>query len=344
MSNITKDTLSVVIPAYGCANSISAVIDSLLEQTPRPNEIIVVNDNSPDNLLEVLKSYGTEIVIIDSEINSGLSASYNKGLLKAKGGYLMTLHSDCVLRPNYISNLISILKNYEKCGGICGEYDFKGSSIRSFSDQLFTILNRLPIQPEPNTKIRELPFLEGKADIYKREAIEPLGFFTERLRITCEDQDLCARMREQGWVLLQDPSTKFGVKFSTTQDSLKKVFNKQRTYARGQAYILLKHGKNSIKKSSNNRDIRVIHRALQVVSPWLIIGLLSSSFYFKSIVGLLLLLIYIVSRYLYYFTISSPLSLFKRLSVGFYGIIGDFYYSWGFCEGILKTLLTKRPI
>ncbi len=89
-----KPIVSVIVPAYNASNTINKCIDSLLHQTLKELEIIVIHDCSKDDTLDKLKKYGKKIVLINNEKNLGPAASRNKGLDIAKGEYIGFVDSD----------------------------------------------------------------------------------------------------------------------------------------------------------------------------------------------------------------------------------------------------------
>lgn len=86
-------TISVVIPAYNAAEYIGRAIDSVLAQTHRPDEIIVVDDGSTDDTTGVVGSYGSEVRLIRQE-NAGVSVARNTGINAATSEWIVFLDSD----------------------------------------------------------------------------------------------------------------------------------------------------------------------------------------------------------------------------------------------------------
>lgn len=80
--------VSVVIPTYNGVKYVTEAIDSILNQTYKDFEIIVVDDGSSDKTIDVLKSYGTKINWI-SQKHSGVSAARNTGMHLAQGTYYL---------------------------------------------------------------------------------------------------------------------------------------------------------------------------------------------------------------------------------------------------------------
>lgn len=87
---MSNPTVSVIIPVYNAQEGIKQCIDSLLNQSFTDFEIILINDGSTDNSLEVIKEYADAndfIRVIDKE-NEGVAKTRNKGIQLAKGNML----------------------------------------------------------------------------------------------------------------------------------------------------------------------------------------------------------------------------------------------------------------
>ena len=88
-----KHTISVIIPVYNCEQYLAEAIESVLAQTYRPDEIIVVDDGSTDNSATVAKSYADQIRFF-FQPNSGQAAARNKGINLACGSLFAFLDAD----------------------------------------------------------------------------------------------------------------------------------------------------------------------------------------------------------------------------------------------------------
>lgn len=109
-----KPLVSIIIPCYNAEKFIAQTIQSVLNQTYRPIELLVVNDGSTDNSLSVIKSFdSSELIIIDKQ-NSGVSDSRNIGISNAKGEYISFLDADDLwdadnleMKVNYLEQNLS---------------------------------------------------------------------------------------------------------------------------------------------------------------------------------------------------------------------------------------------
>lgn len=115
--------ISIVIPLYNKTNAIKHTLDSALNQTYWDYEIIVVNDGSTDNSLEVVESIKDERVKIFTTKNYGVSAARNYGISKATADYIAFLDADDIWLPNHLKNLNQLLEKFPNCGLYCTAYE-----------------------------------------------------------------------------------------------------------------------------------------------------------------------------------------------------------------------------
>ena len=102
--------VSIIIPVYNVEKYLDKCLKSVLNQTYKNIEIIVINDGSTDNSLKICKKYKDKrIVLIDKE-NGGVSSARNKGLELASGKYITFVDSDDWLELDAIENMVSFIE------------------------------------------------------------------------------------------------------------------------------------------------------------------------------------------------------------------------------------------
>ena len=101
--------VSVIIPNYNYAYYVGEAIQSALEQTYQNIEIIVVNNGSTDNSMEVLRSFGNKIVVVD-QTNLGQSGARNAGLTRSTGELIAFLDADDLWEPTKLEKQIGLLQ------------------------------------------------------------------------------------------------------------------------------------------------------------------------------------------------------------------------------------------
>lgn len=121
---------SIIIPVYNKANTIVQALDSVFSQTFKDFEVIVVNDGSTDNVLEVLKSYNNPVKVI-TQRNGGVSVARNKGIENANGDYLCFLDADDLWYPNHLETICDMMLAYpdEKFFGTCHSCSFPDGKV-----------------------------------------------------------------------------------------------------------------------------------------------------------------------------------------------------------------------
>jgi glycosyltransferase involved in cell wall biosynthesis len=195
MPSTTIPTVSVIIPAYCVTQYIADAVQSVVTQTFRDFEIIVVNDGCPDTrgLDEELQPYSANIVYIKKP-NGGLASARNAGLRVARAPLVAFLDADDIWEPDYLQIQISILQHDPTIDVVYpnavsfGESSRSGclwmDSCPSFGDVTFTSL--------VSSQCSVLYSVTARAEIISR-----VGGFDERLR-RCEDFDLWLRIAKAG--------------------------------------------------------------------------------------------------------------------------------------------------
>lgn len=89
-----KNKFSIVVPVYNTSKVLKRCLDSILSQSYDNFELIIVNDGSTDNSLDIIKEYKDKRIIIIDQKNGGLSDARNSGVKKASGDYLLFIDSD----------------------------------------------------------------------------------------------------------------------------------------------------------------------------------------------------------------------------------------------------------
>src|SRR3954453_18164174 len=108
-------SVSVIIPTYNRASYIATAVESALNQTRIPDEILVVDDGSTDDTDRVLRQFGLPIRVI-RQANRGRSAARNVGLRAATGDAVLFLDSDDFLMPENIETCARVLETKPEIG------------------------------------------------------------------------------------------------------------------------------------------------------------------------------------------------------------------------------------
>lgn len=126
--------ISVIVPVYNVEKYLKRCINSILNQTFKNFELILVNDGSTDNSLNICKNYKEKDgrIQLISQTNKGLSAARNTGLKYAKGKYVCFVDSDDFIEKEYLSLLLSNIEKYNSDIAMC-EYYLTNEEGRKYS-------------------------------------------------------------------------------------------------------------------------------------------------------------------------------------------------------------------
>lgn len=127
---------SVVIPLYNKSYSIVRCVDSILNQSYRDFEIIVVNDGSTDDSLSMIKSnYSNEIqqevIKIIDQPNQGVSVARNNGIKLSKSDYICLLDADDEWLPNFLESMACLINDYPKAALYTLAYNIQKEGFKS---------------------------------------------------------------------------------------------------------------------------------------------------------------------------------------------------------------------
>ena len=107
--------ISIIIPVYNVEKYVKETLISVKNQSSKPDEVIIINDGSTDNSLEIIKDIKdtTNWKIFETK-NQGLGLTRNYGKSLAKGDYIYFLDSDDILEHNFIYDMRNLIKAYDQ--------------------------------------------------------------------------------------------------------------------------------------------------------------------------------------------------------------------------------------
>lgn len=116
---------SIVVPAFNAARTLSETLESLLSQTIRDYEVIIVNDGSTDNTLEIARGFTDDArVRIVTQPNRGLAGARNAGIAAARGKYIGFCDADDIWMPEKLATHVRHLEQSPDVG-----LSFSGSQL-----------------------------------------------------------------------------------------------------------------------------------------------------------------------------------------------------------------------
>lgn len=220
--------LSIIIVNWNVAELLAGAIRSILENPPSGDfEIIVVDNASKDNSLEMLAKDFPMVQVIANEHNEGFGKANNQGIAIAEGEYIFLLNPDTVVINNALDQLIGVLKINPEVGMV-GPSLVNGDNLqpqlggarltRTFlSGVVLDLLyvNRIPWigaklvkklrYPYDLTKESYVQVISGSAMMFRAETLKQVGGFDERFFLCGEDIELCDRFWQSGYKVYYYP-------------------------------------------------------------------------------------------------------------------------------------------
>ncbi len=191
---------SIVIPAYNAENYISQSLDSLIKQSFRNWEAIIVNDGSSDHTEEIALNYcktDNRIKLINQP-NKGVSIARNRAITAATGDILAFLDADDLWPPDKLEVSINEMKKFD--------VDLIFTSSKHFTNDKNTVKLNLKVIEETlggkegyNYLLFENPLVMSSV-VVKKKAVEKVSCFDENLQV-CEDYHLWLKLAKYGYRL-----------------------------------------------------------------------------------------------------------------------------------------------
>ena len=127
--------VSIIVPVYNVELYIEDCLNSLLNQTYSNYEIILINDGSTDNSIEICSKYNDQKIKIYNQNNKGVSIARNVGISLATGQYIMFVDADDMVSEKYIENLIKSIEETNTDMVVCGYTKEKAELVNKKNSQ-----------------------------------------------------------------------------------------------------------------------------------------------------------------------------------------------------------------
>lgn len=182
-----RPLVSVIIPNYNYARTLSACIEAVQRQTYPAIEIIVSDDASTDDSVAIAR--GLNATVLESPVNRGVSSARNLGAEHARGDVLFFVDSDVALEPDAVEKAVEILLREPGLGAVCGMYQAEPM----FPDSLVKRYRAIQQYVWFNEVDGPIPGLHSALFAIRLAVFREIGPFNDRLRWT-EEQDYGFRL------------------------------------------------------------------------------------------------------------------------------------------------------
>ena len=218
--------LSIIIVSWNVCDKLRDNLKSIYANTQNINfEVFVVDNNSKDKTVEMVKKEFPQVKLIANTENLGFAKANNQAIKQAKGKYILLLNPDMRVLEGTLENMVDWMdKNTHTSIAGCkliNEQDKILPHVRAFPtiwDQLAIVLKLPHIFPQilnqylmknfDYSKEAEVDSIRGSFFMIRREIIDKIGLLDERYFIWFEEVDYCKQAKKAGFKIMYTPITK----------------------------------------------------------------------------------------------------------------------------------------
>ncbi|MBN1179102.1 MAG: glycosyltransferase family 2 protein [Anaerolineae bacterium] len=234
---------SVVIPNWNGAVHLPTCLDSLRRQTLRAFEVILVDNHSADDSLDLLAREYPDVQVIALDENRGFAGACNVGMAAARGTFVLLLNNDTEADPHWLEEVVAAFERHPEAGLVASKmllFD-RRDTFHTAGD--FYRVNGIPgnrgvWQKDTGQYDREEPVFSacGGSAAYRKATLEQVGVLDEDFFFSCEDVDLAWRAQLSGWQCIYAPRAVVYHKLSATGGGTTASFHDGRNFI----YLLAK--------------------------------------------------------------------------------------------------------
>lgn len=227
---MSSSKVSVIIVSYNVSNFLLLCLDSVYKALVNiTSEIIVVDNNSEDNSVDMIKNTYPNVTLIENKKNVGFGKANNQGVAISSGEYILFLNPDTIVQEDFFAKSIAYLDEHPTAGSIGpkildGLGNFAPDSKKSFPSLRIAIFRSLGISKIfknstyfngyyaidiDENQTSPVDILSGCCMMVRKSIIDQIGIaFDEDYFMYCEDFDLCCRIKELGYENIYYPATR----------------------------------------------------------------------------------------------------------------------------------------
>lgn len=219
-SNEIRPAVDVVIPVYGeREQALTETLAACMKQNYPINKIFVVDDGSPQAVcLPAWAQASPRLTLLRLAENQGISVARNAAIALSNSPLVACVNTEVLPDPDWLATCTRYLLGHPSVGACYTRI------VSIHPDRLLTRWRMRFQESKYGDRTKITPFAHGHAVLFRRQAIEAVGGYDPRLRLTHEDSDICFRMRDAGWETLYIAESRC---ISIQEDSLEQLSKKE---------------------------------------------------------------------------------------------------------------------
>lgn len=219
--------VSIVIISWKMRDLLERCLNTIFEFTKDLTfEVIVIDNNSQDGTSEMIQKNFPQVKLIKNSENRGVAPARNQGIKETIGRYILILDADMELVENSIKQLYDFLETNPEAGIVGCKLVDKDLNLQFSCKRFPTILAFLfrrlewidtiknsktlkyhTMQDWDHSQISEVDYLIGACQFFRREVVDKIGMYDDKIFYGPEDIDFCLRIWKAGWKVYYYPFT-----------------------------------------------------------------------------------------------------------------------------------------
>jgi len=251
--------LSVIIVSWNTRQLLDDCLASIYKETKKISfEIFVVDNNSSDDSVKMIKEKYPKVKLIENKDNRGFAVANNQAIREAFGKYILILNPDTIILKNSLDKAVEIMEKSEAAilGAKTRNKDLsQQKTVRSDPTlatqlifptkmkKLFPRWRALKEYYQDDFDYEKPAFvqqIQGSFMLIKKEVLNKIGLFDEKFFIWFEEVDICSRARQAGYKILYSPDIKI-IHYGGESFSQVPTMKKQRLYSNSLLYYFWKN-------------------------------------------------------------------------------------------------------
>lgn len=203
---------SIIFANWNGAHHLPVCVNALRQQTVRDFELILVDNASRDNSLEVLARDFPEVNVIALKENRGFAGGSNVGIRAAQGQFIILLNNDTEVDPRWLEEVIAAFERHPEAGSVASKMKLFDQRDKFHTTGDFYRVDGLPgnrgvWEADRGQYDREEYVFSacGGSAAYRRTVLDQIGLLDEDFFFSCEDVDLGWRAQLAGWRCVYAP-------------------------------------------------------------------------------------------------------------------------------------------
>lgn len=204
--------VSIVVLSYNTASYLTECLTSVYKNVQDlPFEIIVVDNNSKDNSVHMIKTRFPKVKLIEEEENLGFAKGVNLGVKHALGEWVLFLNSDTRVNKGSLEALVEFARENPQAVVVGGKLRNKDGSTSSSYSSFYTPLKTFLFLFWPKKKERklntpaEVDWVSGGFMLVRKEIFDEVHGFDQHFFMYIEDMEFCFRLRKKGYKVYYNP-------------------------------------------------------------------------------------------------------------------------------------------